>query len=902
MDATYSNLVANFSAGVRSETVNGREFLVAPLTLIVPGVLHGSKGPLYYPPHEIAKNVEAWNGMPLVVLHPTRNGAPISGRDPKVMAESEIGRVYNAKIGSGGKLQAEGWFDVESTNRADHTKSIIPRLRKGQPVELSTGLFTQNQPKTGVFNGRSYTHVAMNYRPDHLAILPDRKGACSTEDGCGVLVNERQLVINSLSSKRRQPMGNKSLAEFVANVMKPSTKLKKDGMSPSKACKILEDGETNGVPLSKKQKGMFGALCGQRPTKNEDEEVQETAEQTSEEPQETTTTSNDSACITVNCGKDGMCESCKAKVAATKVENTPSTMGYDAHKVKEGEMPMGECKCTPEMKAEGKCKCSMKREEKTEVPADVENAEEGQKQEPEQVTNAPDGCVDKCKEACAKAMKSVGAKNDPAGAKEGSYFDNCPRDQKGHCKKSGGTSLPSEASGAAGGGYFAARNEDYAEGSMGLFLHHVFNCGGPGSGVPGPCPGGSSGKKGGAKLGAAFGGGSKGGASKSSKSGSTWTGPSKFGAKKADAKTSPTSKSAAPAAKPKTTIKVSAPVMKAAKKLAGAVAAAKKSGDKAAEAKAKQKLAKLVDKAKKNEGKNQKGKVGEKLEKKAAEKGKTTESKGVKDRGLGKVTTAKVKAAAKIAEAGAKAAASGDKAKAAKAKAKLAKIVEKANPDKKSKETTGGRERKKGQVTKEKVKALEKYTKAAEAAAKSGDKAKLKKINAKMRKLVERSKPTQNHSLIGTSYDLTVNEQPTELVCDRYTPIYTRAARLAYFITNYHATELGVGSEPIPVDEPTSNANPQQPRGEHGRWDTPANAERYKISSIVKKMFGGNDVKPIQAMADKPNQGDPDSDSEQDAEAEAAHSPSAAMAATVANSFVKKKITAKKEEEEHASY
>jgi hypothetical protein len=37
-----------------------------------------------------------------------------------------------------------------------------------------------------VFNGVKYEGIARNLRPDHLAILPDDKGACSLEDGCGV--------------------------------------------------------------------------------------------------------------------------------------------------------------------------------------------------------------------------------------------------------------------------------------------------------------------------------------------------------------------------------------------------------------------------------------------------------------------------------------------------------------------------------------------------------------------------------------------------------------------------------------------------------------------------------------------------------------------------------------------
>ena len=54
-------VVANFSGKARRETWDGREYLVAPATLIVPGVLNGSQGPLFYPPDE--RNDRACNGQ-----------------------------------------------------------------------------------------------------------------------------------------------------------------------------------------------------------------------------------------------------------------------------------------------------------------------------------------------------------------------------------------------------------------------------------------------------------------------------------------------------------------------------------------------------------------------------------------------------------------------------------------------------------------------------------------------------------------------------------------------------------------------------------------------------------------------------------------------------------------------
>lgn len=192
--ANVSALVVN--GPVRRERRGGRDYIVANLVLIVPGVLHGSKGALYYPPDECARNPTTWNGMPLVVEHPTRDGVPISARDPEVsLGESVVGALYRSRFQE--NLSGEGWFDVERTaaydRRLPDADKMLPRLEKGVPIEISTGLWTDNFPVANgrcPKTGREYTAVARNYRPDHVAILPQTRGACSVADGCGVNMNE----------------------------------------------------------------------------------------------------------------------------------------------------------------------------------------------------------------------------------------------------------------------------------------------------------------------------------------------------------------------------------------------------------------------------------------------------------------------------------------------------------------------------------------------------------------------------------------------------------------------------------------------------------------------------------------------------------------------------------------
>ena len=183
-------IVANLRGTVRRADLNGRPHLVAPATIIVPGVLAGNAGPIYYGEDEIGKDPAIWNHIPIVVDHPFNNGEPTSARTSKVLNNTGIGVVLGAK--ANGKLTVETWFDIENTRRIN--PAILSKLEAGQPIELSTGLGMDREDTQGSFtlNGKTveFNSIARNFRPDHLAILTDKKGACSNDDGCGVLINQ----------------------------------------------------------------------------------------------------------------------------------------------------------------------------------------------------------------------------------------------------------------------------------------------------------------------------------------------------------------------------------------------------------------------------------------------------------------------------------------------------------------------------------------------------------------------------------------------------------------------------------------------------------------------------------------------------------------------------------------
>ena len=123
--------VWNFDLGtlIRREELNGRQYIVVPMVMILEGVHVGSQGPVYYSLDELAKTPKQWNMKPIVIEH---------------------------------------------------------RL----PMEVSTGLFSELVMESGTWNGEEYKGKIINIRADHLAILPKKQGACSLSDGAGLLINQ----------------------------------------------------------------------------------------------------------------------------------------------------------------------------------------------------------------------------------------------------------------------------------------------------------------------------------------------------------------------------------------------------------------------------------------------------------------------------------------------------------------------------------------------------------------------------------------------------------------------------------------------------------------------------------------------------------------------------------------
>lgn len=185
-------LAANFQGpeGVRHAVHEGEDYLVVPVVMIVDGVLNG----VLVTQEEYGKFVESWNGIPVPVLHPEIDGIPVSANQPDIVEKNTIGRIYNTRA-ENGKLKAEAWINVGKARRLGYGE-LVDAMEAGEKIEVSTGYFSEDEPRRGEYNGQPYETVARNIRPDHLALLPGEIGACSVQDGCGTRTNSRRIVVN----------------------------------------------------------------------------------------------------------------------------------------------------------------------------------------------------------------------------------------------------------------------------------------------------------------------------------------------------------------------------------------------------------------------------------------------------------------------------------------------------------------------------------------------------------------------------------------------------------------------------------------------------------------------------------------------------------------------------------
>ena len=175
-------------------TFEGKLTIKAPVVMINNGVHNG----LLYNESNLEETAVQWNGMPVVYYHTkTEDGSFESARTPENFEKSKVGTLFNTRY-ENDELVADLYLDIDKMNAID--SELIDNIRKGNMIEVSTGLTAKVEAINGIYNDEYYYGKAHDIKPDHLALLPEEVGACSIMDGAGFpRMNEEDSPIEVLA-------------------------------------------------------------------------------------------------------------------------------------------------------------------------------------------------------------------------------------------------------------------------------------------------------------------------------------------------------------------------------------------------------------------------------------------------------------------------------------------------------------------------------------------------------------------------------------------------------------------------------------------------------------------------------------------------------------------------------
>jgi hypothetical protein len=180
----------------------GKDYSILPATMMVEGAYYPyvdnleTPKSLHFSSRDLKESVSTWNGRPVAVNHPSGQQTCNS---PEVFDKQWVGYIFNTRFEPVSKsLKADLWIEDE------RGKIVSDLVTAGKQLEVSIGAFGDLRATKG---SEPYDYTMTNIVGDHLAILPDTKGACSWEDGCGVRAQVFcRRVADSVRSSARTPI------------------------------------------------------------------------------------------------------------------------------------------------------------------------------------------------------------------------------------------------------------------------------------------------------------------------------------------------------------------------------------------------------------------------------------------------------------------------------------------------------------------------------------------------------------------------------------------------------------------------------------------------------------------------------------------------------------------------
>lgn len=187
---------------IKSIVHNGQDYFIVPAVLAKVGVMNN----VLYTKELLSNTQDAWNGVKVTLRHPQFDGHDATINTPETADAFAIGELYNVTFDDD-KLKGDIYLN-KSVVEAKGAVDLIERLKNNEYIDVSTGLVNVTiKNEDGEFDGKKYKAIINTFKADHLAILPDEKGACSVADGCGTLFNS-ELSFNQIMDKIYEKIGN----------------------------------------------------------------------------------------------------------------------------------------------------------------------------------------------------------------------------------------------------------------------------------------------------------------------------------------------------------------------------------------------------------------------------------------------------------------------------------------------------------------------------------------------------------------------------------------------------------------------------------------------------------------------------------------------------------------------
>lgn len=215
--------VVNSKSRISTQIIDGKEHIV--INDVVPIVDDIVMNGIFYPADEINKSYMTLNDNLMPLDHPRINNEHVSALNPQAINNFYIGAWGRNVRKSNDRVLMDAYIDRKFAESTEKGRMLVNRLddmmngKNTAPIHVSTGLTYTPDNQSGSSKGKRYTAIARNMKFDHVAILPDKQGAATPDDGVGIFVN---------SDGEKSPIENVSLIDCsddsISNVISKTIK------------------------------------------------------------------------------------------------------------------------------------------------------------------------------------------------------------------------------------------------------------------------------------------------------------------------------------------------------------------------------------------------------------------------------------------------------------------------------------------------------------------------------------------------------------------------------------------------------------------------------------------------------------------------------------------------------